>query len=89
MVLGEQQLVNQQNELAVLETLREVCEQVMRRSQSGLEELEELRKSLLAGTVTDVGWTMAATSCIAVLWQEEQEVASALLESIEHGEPLY
>ncbi|KAG8863082.1 hypothetical protein FRB96_009262 [Tulasnella sp. 330] len=89
MVIGGQEMVSSENELAVRGTLREVCEQVMHRSQSGLEELDRLRNSLLVGPLASVGWAARAISCIGVLWKEEQEVASALLETIDCGDPLY
>ncbi|KAG8987919.1 hypothetical protein FRB95_010755 [Tulasnella sp. JGI-2019a] len=91
MVLGRQQTVSHQNELSVSGTMRVVCERVMARGEHGLNELYELEQSILTLTPEasgDTDWFSSTIRCATILWKEEYEVANAVLESIERGDPL-
>jgi len=84
-IAGLQDFVDVENELAMQTTLREVCTEVMRRSQHGLSQSRGVQAQLLSTANSDPDCTSSSIRCIEILWDEEYEVSSAITKTIDNG----
>ncbi|KAF8514077.1 hypothetical protein JB92DRAFT_2920908 [Gautieria morchelliformis] len=80
-ILGEKDFVSSDNERTVWQQLLEICEIVAKRSEEGLDRLQQACR----GKDLD-GWRAYAVKAIRILWLEERRVSIALMQSIESGQ---
>ncbi|KAG8906054.1 hypothetical protein FRB99_007711 [Tulasnella sp. 403] len=83
-LLGTRDTVDQENEAAMRQSLRGICQEILTRSQSGLENHKILREALAseAEIRTCIKYALA---CLEVLWQEEHSIALGVIQSIDLG----
>lgn len=81
---GRRDVISRENEAAWRATLVGICEGVARRAEGALKELANMvRGETRQGHCKWDDWMM---DNMRLLWVEEQEVARAVIESIERGE---
>lgn len=88
MFSGFQNIVDEENEKLARQTLYELCMALKLRSITGLRRLagscptigSEIDKSNCYGK----SWMPYALSCMRVLWEEERDLAQAVLDCIEN-----
>lgn len=79
---GTRELVSEENERAVRDTLREICVGLIIRADGAVEALEEVM--LRAGREKE-GWRVWAAGNVKALWAEEKAVAEAVAKSVDSG----
>jgi len=79
-LLGQRNIVSEENETSWRETLIQICEILIRRAETGICGLAELNVDL-----RNVSWFMWMQDNIRALWQEEAFVAAAVAKSVQQG----
>lgn len=78
MLLGQRDVVSQENEIAWRATLLDICETLTVRATSGVAAVGRL-------SLGDP-WSVWMKDAIKALWREEDEVARAVAASVRAGE---
>ncbi|KAF8582667.1 SET domain-containing protein [Ramaria rubella] len=82
-ILGEKDTISPENEHAVWQQLLEVCNISATRADEGLTRLQQECQGKDLG-----GWKKYAVEAISILWLEEKNVATAVVQSIKNGETI-
>ena len=77
---GQSDIISGANETAWKATLVDVCRTIIERARRGVQALGKS-----ASAVQKVPWSEWMLNNIRMLWQEEIEVAQAVVESVQHG----
>ncbi|KAG8928944.1 hypothetical protein FRC01_005151 [Tulasnella sp. 417] len=84
MIMGGRDKVHETNERLMRATVRSICQQVADRASGKLAELTIGAWESRDGTLDAL--TRYALECVRTLWQEEQDVAVGVIESIDRDE---
>ncbi|KAG8981225.1 hypothetical protein FRC05_004127 [Tulasnella sp. 425] len=84
MIFGGRDIVNEANETSMRATVRSICQQIVDRASRKLAESSTGQWVSYDGDLDAI--TCYALECVRVLWLEEQEVATAVIESIDRDE---
>ena len=84
-IAGQKEAVSEANETAWRDTLIELCESIARRAREGLDRVTSFADHKSTETLTRPPWLAWATQNIRLLWQEEMEVATAVVVSVRAG----
>lgn len=80
--LGKRELVSAANEAGWRATLARICGNVVRRAEAGMEVLSHMTQNEEMCRDNQFKWVIGN---IRLLWLEEQEVAKAVIESLNQG----
>lgn len=84
MIFGGRDIVHKANENSMRATVRSICQQIVDRASRKLAESSTGQWVSHDGALDAI--TCYALECVRVLWLEEQEVATAVIESIDRDE---
>jgi len=80
--LGTRDTMDPEIEARVYARLRQICESLRESSEAGIQKLAQFRKRVASDKNSSLDY---ALSCLEVLWNEEHDVAIAVIESIDRG----